>query len=125
MTTFYMSTLGLVITLVMTLSCLELEPNLGPDLRTSASCDSEAIRDFVVKCAKAANPMSDEEGEDLVEECADVARDTFCNERTVGFKYFNEHDNIPDFRETYFFYDCKLAKTDRELALCEGAGVKP
>lgn len=37
------------------------------------SCETPAERaalaTFIVECAKAANPMSDEEGEDLVEEC--------------------------------------------------------
>lgn len=34
---------------------------------------------FVIKCAVAANPMSDEEGEDLVAECLDSADEIFCS----------------------------------------------
>lgn len=34
------------------------------------SCDKEKQANFIIKCAEAANPKSDEEGEDLVAECA-------------------------------------------------------
>ena len=37
---------------------------------------SVARREFIVQCAAAANPHSDEEGEDLVRECARVAGKT-------------------------------------------------
>ena len=41
-------------------------------------CDKDKSANFIVKCAEAANPMSDEEGEDLVEECGNQARLIFC-----------------------------------------------
>ncbi len=41
-------------------------------------CDKEKRAKFVVDCAKAANPMSDEEGEDLVSECGRQSRLIFC-----------------------------------------------
>ena len=34
--------------------------------------------EFIINCAKAANPMSDEEGEDLVEQCERTSRNLFC-----------------------------------------------
>jgi len=40
--------------------------------------EAEEVSSFVLDCAKAANPMSDEEGEDLVAECARVAEKIFC-----------------------------------------------
>lgn len=33
------------------------------------SADRAALATFIVECARAANPMSDEEGEDLVAQC--------------------------------------------------------
>ena len=40
--------------------------------------DTEKRAKFIVDCAKAANPMSDEEGEDLVKQCAITAENLFC-----------------------------------------------
>jgi hypothetical protein len=36
--------------------------------------------EFIINCAKAANPMSDEEGEDLVKQCQETSRDLFCEQ---------------------------------------------
>lgn len=46
----------------------------------------EAKAKFVVECAEAANPMSDEEGEDLVRQCEETAKNIYsgrgtCRER--------------------------------------------
>lgn len=43
---------------------------------------NENAAKFILECAKNANPMSDEEGEDLVYGCRDVALDVY------GKKYF-------------------------------------
>jgi hypothetical protein len=40
--------------------------------------DRAAASAFVVKCAEAANPKSDEEGEDLVAQCEETARRLHC-----------------------------------------------
>ena len=51
---------------------------------TEAHCDTVEAREaatFVIECSKAANPMSDEEGEDLVAQCHATARELFCSER--------------------------------------------
>jgi len=40
--------------------------------------DTEKRAKFIINCAKAANPMSDEEGEDLVKQCAITAENLFC-----------------------------------------------
>ena len=39
----------------------------------------------MIDCAKAANPMSDEEGEDLVKECANQCKEMFCNKQTLHY----------------------------------------
>ncbi len=42
--------------------------------------DNDKRAEFIINCAKAANPMSDEEGEDLVEQCQRTSYDLFCEE---------------------------------------------
>lgn len=39
--------------------------------------DADKAATFIVECAAAANPLSDEEGEDLVAECKYTARDLY------------------------------------------------
>lgn len=41
-------------------------------------CDKIGRAKFIIECAKAANPMSDEEGEDLVKECERTSFSLFC-----------------------------------------------
>lgn len=40
--------------------------------------DNDKRAKFIIDCAKAANPMSDEEGEDLVHQCERTSEDLFC-----------------------------------------------
>lgn len=40
--------------------------------------DRYKLTNFIVKCAEAANPKSDEEGEDLVAQCEKTGIRTFC-----------------------------------------------
>lgn len=40
--------------------------------------DNDKRAKFVIDCAKAANPMSDEEGEDLVLQCERTSNALFC-----------------------------------------------
>jgi len=42
-------------------------------------CDKERQANFILKCAEAANPKSDEEGEDLVIQCEKTSRNLFCS----------------------------------------------
>jgi len=56
--------------------------------KQSTECSNPKIlAKFVVDCAKAANPLSDEEGEDLVAQCAKTAESIFCKTTRV---YLNE-----------------------------------
>lgn len=41
-------------------------------------CDVKNRAKFIIDCAKAANPMSDEEGEDLVRQCEETSEHLFC-----------------------------------------------
>lgn len=42
------------------------------------NCNKEKQAKFIIKCAEAANPRSDEEGEDLVEQCEMTSYNLFC-----------------------------------------------
>lgn len=41
-------------------------------------CDVARMSSWILECAKAANPLSDEEGEDLVRQCEDTAVRLYC-----------------------------------------------
>ena len=43
-------------------------------------CEQEKLANFIINCAKAANPLSDEEGEDLVYECAKQGNNIYCHQ---------------------------------------------
>jgi len=75
--------------LVLFVLCLAVacEPDgvqVGTQCVTDRSLRAEATR-FIVDCAAAANPKSDEEGEDLVDACARSALDWFCRPVTTVF----------------------------------------
>ena len=46
--------------------------------------DTEKAAEFIVKCAEAANPLSDEEGEDLVAECKFTAKELYGEKMFVA-----------------------------------------
>lgn len=48
--------------------------------RTENKCPpaDKGLRDFILECAKVANPMSDEEGEDLVRQCEFTGERVMC-----------------------------------------------
>ena len=58
------------------------------------SCDTEAQRDklasFIIKCSEAANPKSDEEGEDLVIQCERTGINTICPQADVCREEINK-----------------------------------
>ena len=52
-----------------------------PEKRVGRKCElaSSAVRaEFILKCAEAANPKSDEEGEDLVSQCEQTSERLYC-----------------------------------------------
>lgn len=63
-------------------SCLDSPPPV-PRITFEHHCSmeqSERVAKFIVDCASAANPKSDEEGEDLVEQCEETAKNVLCPE---------------------------------------------
>lgn len=59
----------------------EVKRKAEPEWRWKRICkDNDKRAEFIINCAKAANPMSDEEGEDLVLQCESTSRDLFCDE---------------------------------------------
>lgn len=49
------------------------------------------LADFVIECARAANPMSDEEGEDLVKQCENTGTRIVCPEVKRCKTGYEEH----------------------------------
>lgn len=69
----------------------ETKPSV--DIFTQKSIQgSDKAAQFVIKCAKAANPMADEEGEDLVAGCIDAAKEIYGKPvYKVSANYPNSH----------------------------------
>ncbi len=62
-------------------------------------CEAEKLGQFVINCSEAANPKSDEEGEDLVAQCERTGRRIFCKtkrERAWFRRYGGEWDRISE-----------------------------
>jgi len=70
------------ITLVLLTACAE--ENFKTYTQESIRGDEDAAS-FIVKCSKAANPMSDEEGEDLVQQCEDTAKRIYGTREYYGY----------------------------------------
>jgi hypothetical protein len=47
----------------------------------------KGLRDFIIECARVANPMSDEEGEDLVQQCEYTGKSIMCPKITYSVIY--------------------------------------
>ena len=47
-------------------------------IRNDCSGKEELVAKYVVECSRAANPLSDEEGEDLVSQCETTMRRALC-----------------------------------------------
>lgn len=74
---------------------------------------SEKAANFIIECAKAANPLSDEEGEDLVLECKRTAQEIYGE--TEFFGYVTKHGKgcyTHDREETR---ECILLTNDKNL----------
>ncbi len=56
-----------------------LDGKTKPKWRWQQICKNTDKRaKFIIDCARAANPMSDEEGEDLVKQCDSSSQHLFC-----------------------------------------------
>ncbi len=59
------------------------------------------LSEFIILCAKAANPMSDEEGEDLVKQCEMTGKNIYCPRKKVC---------LPDGYSINYYKDCDIKK---------------
>ena len=66
---------------------------------------------FVLLCAEAANPMSDEEPEDMIKQCQITAKELVCEQ---GFTYFSPSSAAA----LTIVRSCKSARTAREKKFC-------
>ncbi len=57
--------------------------------------DRQALSKFVVDCATAANPKSDEEGEDLVSQCQYTGIDVVCPEHRHKVTTIKRNNGMP------------------------------
>lgn len=82
-------------------------------------CDSigEGAQACMIECARVANPRSDEEGEDLVRECAGQCRELNCTRRV----WFYWHRTSPFTGKYSEWRRCGLASPETQ-ALCRKVG---
>jgi len=100
----------LLITLLLVAGCSD---NVVPRQFCSEEQRKEASN-FVILCAEAANPMSDEEPEDMLIQCQKTAEALICEQ---GFKYLSKLSVTKSVARS-----CKTARTVKEKKFC---GVKP
>ncbi len=76
------------------------EPKVHLEIRPECDVATPEHRAWIIDCAKAANPMSDEEGEDLVIQCERTAVRLFCPRVLFavyegGWSYRCDQSNAP------------------------------
>ena len=75
--------LALFLALLLT-ACTDPPPDITVSYSIQRHCttleERQALAAFVVDCSRAANPKSDEEGEDLVAQCQGTAEKILCPE---------------------------------------------
>lgn len=101
--------LGLYILAAAVMAAL-LGCNDVPHVQAQCVIDAEqreAAAAFVIGCAAAANPLSDEEGEDLVAQCEASAARLFCRHRV---RFWDGHAG---------WVDCALADSTELQSRCE------
>lgn len=54
------------------------KPVIGNEPHCATPEDKERLARFIIDCALAANPLADEEGEDLVQQCESTGIRTVC-----------------------------------------------
>lgn len=97
--------------LLLAVACGDPEPHVRTE-REFLATDADRAARFVIDCAAAGNPKSDEEGEDLVWQCERTARALFGVTRwSVSIA-------------AYQYIPCETADGPR-LVACRRAGWKP
>jgi len=100
--------------LAVLLSCTDEKYMEIREFQHCPDANADKITSFIIDCANAANPMSDEEGEDLVSQCAYRARQLYCSGQPYIF-YVSGHRikrSLP----------CSVAVTADEIKLCASVG---
>lgn len=69
--------------------------------------DRKVLADFILQCARNANPMSDEEGEDLVIQCERTGLRTICPSSVVCRNWTEDWDTPKIYGPEY---DCEVKK---------------
>ncbi len=73
---------------------------------------SNGLIEFTLSCIKNGNPMSDEEGEDLVAECRKTAKEFFCSTTpTEVVRFYDKKDRVT-----------KCTAVDGKLLACDVFG---
>lgn len=69
-----------IVTLFLLAACVDYSEPEKRGMRPicSADDDRERLADFILACVKNGNPMSDEEGEDLVRQCERTGENVVC-----------------------------------------------
>lgn len=99
-----MKKLGLI--LLFLVGC---DPKLASFTEPECGVDDGTRARFIVDCSTAANPKSDEEGEDLVHECGKQAERLFC----PRVKQFFRGDG------NAIATSCTLARSPAEKKICQ------
>lgn len=93
-------------------------PGTPEDFRRSVEhcdeLDDDKAATFILACAKNANPMSDEEGEDLVEQCERTAMKVSCIRPGMSYRKSGQGHRT---------YHCRDA-IDNDRTLCIRHGYK-
>lgn len=66
---------------------------------------TEERANFTLQCISNANPKSDEEPEDWILMCEDIANRLYCKERTYNITYFSENAN------EHTMYDTEISRS--------------
>lgn len=80
----------------------------------------EETAEFILTCIKNGNPMSDEEGEDLVAQCDRTANDLFTEvsyKMHVSLEKYDGFGHIPRGRNSYIL--CDVAKGEQRRVCIE------
>lgn len=92
--------------LVLVIALVACE-RVGPVMVADCEANGAELADRIIECSRAANPMADEEGEDLVRQCEKTMRETICP-AVRGFQG----------GRTLYPMPCRMASTSEEIEVC-------
>lgn len=104
----------IVASIVMLTACEDTEKFLKGDIAYECGDDSRELRaEFILGCLENANPRSDEEPEDWVLLCEQMANRAYCTQ-TLGFSSEKTRsETLP----------CSMAFTYHQRELCSGGAA--